>query len=418
MRNIYKKFNKKGALVTICFALALAGFFVVALGTLGSPERESKEENRMLAAFPKWGAHAYLTGEVYRGIDDFLADHVPARAFLISQADRVKSFMELQRDKKVVKVRADIGASLGADTTDASFETQEVVILPDRMLEVYKKNQRGCDDYVATMNRIASKVPEDMKVYSMLVPMRIEFEEPAYRSAADPQKDVIEGIYAAYDDKIVTVDAYSQMAEHWGEYEYFRTDHHWTALGAYYGMRAFSEVAGFTPLEITRYSETVLEGFLGYLYGMAPTPSVKAHPDALCYYMRNRRNNPATLYTYDENGNLYGRPGTVFEKYYDGTGMEPPSYAIFLGGDCAMIDIRGDGPRDRVLAVLKDSYGNAFIPWLTPYYSRIIGIDPRQFKEDLYETLEEKGVTDLLVLDYAKVTMLPSYIECLQGLAQ
>jgi hypothetical protein len=68
-----------------------------------------------------------------------------------------------------------------------------------------------------------------------------------------------------------------------------------------------------------------------------------------------------------------------------------------------------------VLALVKDSYGNALVPWLTPYFSKIVVVDPRMYKEDFGELLEDEGVTDLLIIDNTKL-MTPSFIDCLNGL--
>ena len=90
-------------------------------------------------------------------------------------------------------------------------------------------------------------------------------------------------------------------------------------------------------------------------------------------------------------------------------------YGIFLSGDYPYIVIDGNADNDRVLAIVKDSYGNAFAPWMAESFEQILCIDPRSCHENLMSLLSEYHVTDFLILNYVKATSLPAYCEILNN---
>jgi hypothetical protein len=291
---------------------------------------------------------------------------------------------------------------------------QELIALNDRLLEVFSYSERGCAYYAETVKRYAARLPETIRIYAMLVPMRIEFENAENRRLSDSQDAAIARIYDMLDPRVEKANAYARLKAHKDEYIYFRTDHHWTALGAYYGLLSFAEIAGFDALDIKRYDEHRQPGFLGALYQMAPEASLKNDADEIFWYTLESRNNRVLTYYYDESGEFKSFGGSLLNK----SAFKDANYGIFLGGDYPLVKIEGNVKNGRVLAVIKDSYGNAFSSWLPPYFEKILIIDPRSFREDLFGTMDESGVTDLLILDYLKVTMLPAYIDSLNEIIE
>ncbi|MDR2131841.1 MAG: hypothetical protein LBP30_00685 [Clostridiales Family XIII bacterium] len=411
------------------FIAMLALFCAMAGAAFLSDESVSERERRALAERPKLDAETYLSGAYYRAWDDYLADHVPQRLFFIELARKLKDFRGIVREAMLIEAPADIGiaparggedgaatedAASDAATRDESAKRQTLISLRDRVLEVYADDAAARARYADAVNRCAKSAPAGMRVYSMLIPMRIEFEEERYRREADSQKDAISEAYGAYDARVEKVDAYAWLERHKSEYVYFRTDHHWTALGAYYGMLAFAETAGFEPVALNAYTEKALPNFLGSLYRLAPSDELAEYPDILSYYLKNGRNNRTDVYYYDESGVLWSYKNRMIDTAY--AKESPDGIGVFLGGDSPFLRVDGDGPEDRVLAVVKDSYGNAFVPWLAPYFGGILCVDPRSYKEDFAAMLAENGVTDLLILDYAKILMMPEYADALSGL--
>ena len=73
-------------------------------------------------------------------------------------------------------------------------------------------------------------------------------------------------------------------------------------------------------------------------------------------------------------------------------------YNVFFGGNHPEVVIDSASESKKVLMVFKDSYANCFVPFLIPDYARIIMIDPRYYTEDISETIQSNGVTDILFL--------------------
>ena len=129
-----------------------------------------------------------------------------------------------------------------------------IVVTGDAAMEMYSIASTKLKEYAASANNLASKIPSS-KVYVMLAPTRMEFYGPEeYRTGSHSQQMGISTAYLALNPEVTGVDAYSEIARHTDEYEYFRTDHHWTARGAYYAYKAFCESAGLTctPLDSSK----------------------------------------------------------------------------------------------------------------------------------------------------------------------
>ncbi|MCL2166557.1 MAG: DHHW family protein [Clostridiales bacterium] len=449
MRIVRDKANGSNTVSVVCFLFGLTLLSVTTLSAIFSTERVSVSENRVLAAKPLPTLASVRSGSYFLEWEQFIADHIPYRTAFLRLSGRLKTMYGVEREVQMVTIPADIGVfqanspdastpaqtmpaqTMPAQTTpaikDADFPKegnapaipeekaeiqQDVLILPDRLLEIYHYNEDLCNQYVSTLNQAASILPETIRIYSMVIPLRITFEDAAYSTLSDSQEQAFALIAAHLSERIQFVDVYSQFEKHKGEYLYFRSDHHWTALGAYYGLATFAKEAGIDILDLDQYEAVSKDGFLGYLYQMLPDSAVKDHPDTLTYYIQGQKNNPTVVYSYDSDHVLQTYTGTMLHLPM----FEESSYGVFLGGDQPLIQIDGDSGNGRVLALVKDSYGNAFAPWLTPYFSKILVIDPRYFQQDFYKLLEDRGVTDLLVLNTMKVTMLEQYLGILERL--
>ena len=73
-------------------------------------------------------------------------------------------------------------------------------------------------------------------------------------------------------------------------------------------------------------------------------------------------------------------------------------YEVFLGGNHPVVDIKTTSESDKTLLLIKDSYANSFVQFLTPYYKSIIIVDPRYYYEDIDKLIEENNVSELLYL--------------------
>ena len=307
------------------------------------------------------------------------------------------------------------------EESDASY-AGSVVVVGDRAMEIPTRLDDLITSYAGAVGNLASAMGPDVRTISLITPNGGEFYSPeSLHTGEHSQKDMIDFCYSQMNDKIVTVDAYSKLRSHTDEYIYFRTDHHWTQLGAYYAYTAFCEAAGFEAVPLDQIQTGRYDTFLGSMYGFTqgyPQSEVlKQNPDYLEYYLPIAD----THARYYADGKLEnGTPVSVVYTELDASVSN--KYLCFIGGDTPICIVESDVPGPTCI-VLKESYGNAFVPFLTSHYGRIIVIDPREFNRDgkpslnLAEFAADQGVDDLIVINYPYMINSKAFIRYLNALA-
>ena len=307
------------------------------------------------------------------------------------------------------------------EESDASY-AGSVVVVGNRAMEIPTRLDDLITSYAGAVGNLAAAMGPDVRTISLITPNGGEFYSPeSLHTGEHSQKDMIDFCYSQMDDKIITVDAYSKLRSHTDEYIYFRTDHHWTQLGAYYAYTAFCEAAGFDAVPLDQFQTGRYDIFLGSMYGFTegyPQSEVlKQNPDYLEYYLPIAD----THARYYADGNLEsGTPVSVVYTELDDSVSN--KYLCFIGGDTPICIVESDVPGPTCI-VLKESYGNAFVPFLTSHYGRIIVIDPREFNRDgkptlnLTEFAADQGVDDLIVINYPYMINSKAFIRYLNALA-
>ena len=185
------------------------------------------------------------------------------------------------------------------------------------------------------------------------------------------------------------VDVRSTLTERKSEYIYYRTDHHWTSLGAYYAYSQLCDALGLTPFDTASHTALTAENFYGTHYSKARTWN--AVPDTITYYDLPNR---LTIY----NVTAAGQPADGTETgLYDTDKLNVyDKYAMFLHGNNGLSRVQGDGT-GRIL-VIKDSYANCFVPYLTANYAEIDVVDFRNYNYGLDQLIADNGYDQILVL--------------------
>ena len=272
----------------------------------------------------------------------------------------------------------------------SAYYSGNVLVCGDYALEYFSLNASGSTAYAGIINDFAAKYPE-LNVTSMLVPKSATFNAPSgYTNQFSNHKSFITNTYALMSDSVRKADAIGVMANHSGEYLFYRTDHHWTSLGAYYASVAYCDVNGIAPLALNTYQTVVNTGFTGTLYTFcnSPKPScLLANPDYTVGHL------PQTSYT------LSTYPYTAIVQSAN-------SYAgMFLGGDQAFMRFVTENKNGRKLIIFKESYGNAFAPYMIDYYEEVIVIDIRYSTNSVESIINEYGITDALIINNVQAAM-------------
>lgn len=275
-------------------------------------------------------------------------------------------------------------------------QTGGILVLSDRAVEIFYSSQTIIDSYLNLIDTV-ERESAGARVFSLIAPTASEFYAPsAYRQGSSNQKDVIANIYAAMPDAVRTVDAYSKIAPHQSEYLYFRTDHHWTGLGAYYAYTAMAEAAGFEALSLSEMQHGSIEGdFLGTLYAWTnQAANLAKHPDFVEYWMP-----PVTAegYAFTDASMTAGYAIDLIKPAI----TNPNKYLAFTEGDHGLARFDTSAENGRSIMVIKESYGNAMVPYLAAHYEQVYVFDPRKAEIDFNSFVSSNGIDDILVVNYS-----------------
>ena len=289
------------------------------------------------------------------------------------------------------------------------YTVQSAIILQgNRAMEIYSIAPKSLANYGQVISTFASRVPK-VNVYVLLAPTSVEFYGPeSYRTGNHSQKKGIELAYSNLKgDNVKSVNVLPELSNHTGEYIYFRTDHHWTARGAYYAYRAFADVAGFTPTELSAHKTGKLEGFVGSMYTYTSAEILQQNPDYVEYFYPV---SSASGQIFQDASMSNGRPLKIITENIPGKNK----YLVFLSGDNPVEKIVSDNKNGRKIVVIKESYGNCFAPFLVDNFEEVYVLDPRKGDVNLTSFVKANGITDVLFINYTFVPSNATYKNALE----
>lgn len=248
--------------------------------------------------------------------------------------------------------------------------------------------------YADSINSYKKALGDDISVYNMVIPNHTEMELPERIKKdgfSDSQAKNIKDIYSFLDKSVTPINAYNKISQHNNEYIYFDSDHHWTGLGAYYAYTAFAETTEQPVLDLKTCAENKIAGFNG---SFSSTNEGILNVDTVSYYTFPYN---VTMDITDESGttNTYGSP------YYEYAEAGPNTYGVFILGDNPLTVLKSESEvgKGKKIAVVKESYGNAFVPYLTYNYEEVHVIDFRYFGSNLKTYCTENGIDEVLYMN-------------------
>ena len=271
-----------------------------------------------------------------------------------------------------------------------------IIRVDNRAMELIGYSDKNSSNYCALVSKVADALAGVCNVYSLPIPTSIGIMVPddiQKKLSYKNQGESIDQILGKMSANVIGVDVYNNMMLHRDEYLYFRTDHHWNGIGAYYAYEEFCNIKGFTPYTMEQREEVTFDGFLGTLYTNANVnkDSMLLPADTVYAYKPYSKN--ATMTYYDNNGNGTKWAIIANVKNY-GSGSK---YLTFAAGDQPLAIFKNPDVTDgSVCIVIKESYGNALLPYLVDHYSTVYEIDYRHWKGDLVAYAQEVGADDIL----------------------
>ena len=403
------------------YELELAGPFIAVLTVLSlislivplRPETSVREKRR-LREFPAFTVQSLLSGDYFDDIGLWFSDTFPGREVMLEISDRMDAMHGLNRNEVVLSPsasakndNADLDALLeqaeaereaaaaAATPTPAPEATAapiidqntviedweglkgedeaaiygDLVVLDGTVLSRLGFDQTASDHHAALMNQAGDALAaQGRRFFNLPVPTSISIllsSDMLSELGAADQGKTLRYMFARENDNVGKVNAFNNLLAHNSEYLYFNTDHHWTGLGAYYAYQSFCETAGFEPVPLEN---------LGY-------------PD----------------YT-----------SVIVDETEADSNMK---YNCFIAGDNQLTVITNDALPDAPdCLVVKDSFGNPFVVYLTQHYHRIYVLDYRKNFTPVSTVAEQYGVQDVVLVQSIGVSQTRQALPLLENL--
>lgn len=327
----------------------------------------SENENRYLVKAPVFDLEKVKSGEYMEDLESYLTDHFPFRDFFMG-----------------IKARAEMAAG--------KKEINGIYIAKDGyLIEEYKKPE-NTERIGQILKDFAGNLEgQGVELRLMLVPTAVYVYEdklPGYAPVRD-QMETADRIYSI--SGIAPIDCSKDLLAYKGEGElYYKTDHHWTTLGAYIGYQSYCREMGIdaVPLE-EMTAQKVTEDFCGTVYSKAGDYS-RAGDVITIYKNPSDRLKVEYMDTGEISGNLYNL------EYV----QTKDKYSLFLNNLHPLVEVTNEAADSgRELVLVKDSYANSMVPFLVHHYEKIYIFDTRYYKQGVSAFMKEHpGVTDVLVL--------------------
>ncbi len=388
--------------------VSIAGFFAVliiaSVISLIIPLRPtySESEKRELKKFPKFSLSALCSGDYFSDIDTWFSDTFPARDFFARlnaglkfnfSPSSVVIHGELEKGDEIPEIEiseeetTEENITQTPETENEVFESDikeeeltqtlgALLIDKDTAYEYYNFSQSVAGSYSATINKASALLGENIKIYDIIVPTSMGItarESLVSKIDTSDQKAAIDYIYSNIYSPVSCVNVFDALKAHKNEYIYFRTDHHWTAKGAYYAYFELMNAKGETPRDLTEFTELSFPGFLGSFYTQSKLPALEGNPDTVYAYVPPSTNDMSIL-------NIYGN--WIAQKIVSDVSASGPNakYYTFIRGDHPLSVINNPNVQNgKNCVVIKESFGNAFVPFLTEHYQNIYVVDYRHF---------------------------------------
>lgn len=408
----------------------------------------SESEKRSLKQFPEFSVESLFSGDYFAGIDDWFSDTFTFRETWIGYADKFKSLYGIrdviivsngggnaapvavipdvpeddpllpsappsaqpsEQPQEVIPSEEPLESEApvvdepeewkGVVISDEDFVSKaNVLIINNATFKYTGFNEQACDRFAVLANKTGDLLKGKANFYVSLVPENatsmLTREDRLYYGF-EPEEDAFERIFSQFNDNVKAVDVIPNLQRHNDEYIVFRTDHHWTALGAYYAYESWCEVAGVEPVPLSEYKEVAWDGFLGtYYYTTGQLKILGDTPDTVYAYEPPGN---VKLYLNFSNGDALGEESSIIvDRSYCKPGAK---YMTFIGADnCRATFVNEDITDGSAVMVIKTSFGNPYVYYLTQHYQYVYVVDYRYYSgRGLLSFVDKFDVDDVIL---------------------
>lgn len=361
---------KKDGILLIVAGLLYA---FIQLGDALTPTRIfSETENRRLAQKPAFSLQAAADGSYQSAYETCVTDQFPWRD------SWVKLMAEIERasgKKDINGVWLAPGNTLMEMHRAETVDEKKAMHTVSRLMEEAHSIQQEIKGTAAVLLAPGAAAVQPER----LPPFAVEFDQAGFLGQAEQE---------AGKAGILYVNAYAALQKHAEEPVYYGTDHHWTTLGAFYAYQAMEEAFGRPEPQLENYERTAVTGsFLGTLQARV---NLSVAADTIEIFRRNGEGEHPVSFIPENR--------RAVSCYFYERLQTRDAYAFFLDGNGPLLEMEGDEALQADILVIKDSYANCFVPFLTKDYGRILVLDKRYYRGDIVALVQKLQPDDVLYL--------------------
>ena len=364
-----KRINKGNVVflcLTVCFCV------IIGLGGLVNfiaKDRDfSESENRVLASFPKLTISSIADGTFMKNFETYMSDQFVMRDSMIS----LKSYFDRLSGKREAN-----GVYIG--------EEGYLIEKPS------KYTSKKAKEMTKSINAFMKKYPDIQKmvaispnasyIYSEMLPSGVELH-----NQYSELKGILNRLKGENYSFLNVTKALKKEKEK--SRVFYLTDHHWTTRGAYSVFKAIADRWSLDRSQVKYKFLTVTDDFEGTLASKTGIHD-KQDKIEICLPENSEGSYIVSYESQDKRTTSLFEPSKLQQKN---------KYEVFLGGNYDKVVIDTVSSSRATLLIIKDSYANALIPMLTPYFAKIVVVDPRYMTESIHNTMDEYNFSHVLFL--------------------
>ena len=354
--------------LNVIMSLIFLGFIaiVILFNLLKVDKTFSEEENRPLATMPKFTIKSFLNGDFTEEYTKYVEDNFAGK-------------------KGFISIKANLEKLEGKNESNSIFIGKD-----GQLLQSFKEgSDEETNAKIAAINSFYER-HSNLNTNFLLTPTATKILEenlPKY-APTDDELDYINKVFSGLNSNITTTNPYEALIQNKDDYIFYKTDHHWTSKGAYIAYTVMCEKLGLTPEPIDNFDiVNVTNSFYGSLSSKIGIK--RKESDSIDVYIP-KESDFIVNYVNEQK-----KSTSLFDsEYLD----KKDKYEVFTGGNHPLINIKTLGDLNKKLLIIKDSYANCFIPFLTTHYGEINVVDLRYYYDDLDKLIENREITDVLFL--------------------
>ena len=340
----------------IMIGVFLIFIFGLSISNLVAKDREfSETENRNLQQLPQFSVDSLVSGRYTSDFDKYMTDQFIAKDRWVGLKSDVERVLLQKGENNGIFFGKD-GYLLEKLTSEGPYYERNI-----EAINTFAKKLPDLDSTVILAPTAVGIYPEKLPLFAPTINQELLLEEASLQLITE------------------FVDAYQVLNAHKNEYIYYKTDHHWTTLGAYYIYQQLMNQWGMTPY-LNYETKEITTAFYGTHYSKANNTHLSSDSITL-YYPKDEVKFSVT----------FGSETEVLDGLYNYDYLnKKDKYSMFLNGNHPLTVVKSSINNGQKLVIFKDSYSHCLVPFLAMNFEEIHLIDLRYFNSNPYEYIQQQ----------------------------